>query len=133
MIYDKSQEFRIRLILQHQREILDSNLPIEELSRAFIVSDNEFHNTLYDMAGKNNVMYFFRTINSQYERFRTFINFGGKEDLVKLYEDHEKIWKYIADKDLDNLKSCINHHIYDGFNASAETIYKYPEYFKALK
>lgn len=56
MIYDKSQEFRIRLILQHQRELLDSGMPVEELSRAFIVSDNEFHNTLYDIAGKKNVM-----------------------------------------------------------------------------
>lgn len=133
MIYDKSQEFRIRLILQHQRELLDSGMPVEELSRAFIVSDNEFHNTLYDIAGKKNVMYFFRTINSQYERFRTFINYSGKEELNRLYEDHEKIWSYIAAKDFENLSACINHHIYDGFNASAETIYKYPEYFKSLK
>lgn len=132
MIYDKSQEFRIRLILQHQREILDSDFPIEELSRSFIVSDNEFHNTLYDMAGKKNVMYFFSTINSQYERFRTFINYGGKADLTRLYNEHETIWKCIAEKDLEHLKTCINHHIYDGFNASAEMIYKYPEYFKSL-
>lgn len=132
-IYDKSQEFRIRLLLQQQHEILSSDLPVEELSRAFVISDNEYHNTLYDMAGKKNVMYFFRSINSQYERFRTFLNLGGKEDLTRLYNDHENIWHYIAKKDYEQLSHCISHHIYDGFNASTEVIYKHPDYFKSLK
>ena len=47
------------------------------ISREFIISDNDFHTTLFHMAGKKNVMYFFQSINSQYERFRTFINLGG--------------------------------------------------------
>lgn len=133
MIYDKSQEFRIRLILQQQRELLSANLPVEELSRAFIISDNEFHNTLFDIAGKKNVMYFFRSINSQYERFRTFLNLGGKEDLTRLCKDHETLWRYIAAKDLEHLKQCISHHIYDGFNSSTEEVYKHPDYFKAMR
>lgn len=131
-IYDKSQEFRIRLNLQHQHELLESDLPIEELSREFIIIDNEFHNTLFDMAGKKNVMYFFQSINSQYERFRTFINLGGKNDLIRLCNDHEEIWTSIASQDYEHLRSCVSHHIYDGFNGSTENIYKHPEYFKSL-
>ncbi len=131
-IYDKSQEFRIRLILQHQHELLESDLPIEELSREFIISDNDFHTTLFDMAGKKNVMYFFQSINSQYERFRTFINLGGKEDLAHLCENHEEIWDCIARKDFDRLSTCVSHHIYDGFNGSIDNIYKHPEYFKSF-
>lgn len=131
-IYDKSQEFRIRLILQHQRELLDSDLPIEELSREFIISDNDFHNTLFDMAGKKNVMYFFHSINSQYERFRTFINLSGKDDLEHLYSTHEEIWNCISGKDYNRLETCISHHIYDGFNGSTENIYRHPEYFKSI-
>lgn len=131
--HDKSQEFRIRLLLQKQRELLDSRLSSDELSRAFIVSDNEFHNTLYEMAGKQNVMHFFNSINSQYERFRTFLNLGERENLMRLYQDHENLWEYISHKDYTSLSDCISHHIYDGFNASTEVIYKHPDYFKSLK
>lgn len=132
-ICDKSQEFLVRLLLKKQKELLESNLPPEELSRAFIISDNEFHNTLYELAGKKNVMYFFRSINSQYERFRTFLNLCGKEELYRLYSDHENIWNYISSKDYEQLRVCISHHIYDGFNSSTEAVCQHPEYFKALQ
>ncbi|MFR4350425.1 MAG: GntR family transcriptional regulator [Roseburia sp.] len=131
--YDKSQEFRIRLLLQQQRELLDTELPADELSRAFIISDNALHTALYDMAGKKNVMGFFRNINSQYERFRTFLNLSGRNDLLRLYHDHEKLWEYISQKEYDLLTDMISHHIYDGFNASTEAVHKHPEYFKSLK
>lgn len=130
---DKSQEFLVRLLLKKQKELLESNLPPEELSRAFIISDNEFHNTLYELAGKKNVMYFFRSINSQYERFRTFLNLCGKEELYRLYSDHEHIWDYISSKDYEQLGVCISHHIYDGFNNSTEAVCQHPEYFKAFQ
>lgn len=130
--YDKSQEFRIRLILQRQREILDSDMSGDELGRAFILSDNEFHNTLYELAGKKNVMSFLKSINSQYERFRTFLNLGDRDNLLRLYGDHNDIWQYIAGKDYDALANRISHHIYDGFNASTEIVYQHPEYFKSI-
>ena len=131
-IYDKSQNLRIQLILQQQKELLDSDLPIEELSRAFITSDNEFHTALFDAAGKKNIMQFLYAYNSQYERFRTFINFNGKEDLQKLYECHVRIWECIVEKDLVGLKDCLNHHLYDGISASSDIIRKTPEYFTKI-
>lgn len=131
--YDRSQEFRIRLILQKQRELIDSDLPPAELGRAFIINDNEFHNALYDMAGKKNVMRFLKSINSQYERFRTFLNQSGRDDLLRLYGDHEKIWACISQKQYDSLASIISHHIYDGFNASTEVVSRHPEYFRTIK
>lgn len=132
-IYDKSQDLRIRLILQAQKELLESDMPIEELSRAFINSDNEFHTALFDAAGKKNIIKFLYAYNSQYERFRTFINFNGKEDLRKLYEAHIKIWDCITTKDLEELKNCINHHLYDGFSSSSDVISKCPEYFAKIR
>ena len=131
-VYDKSHGLRIQLILQHQKELLDSNMSIDELSRAFIYSDNEFHTALFDAAGKKNIIKFLYSYNSQYERFRTFINFNGKEDIQKLYESHLRIWDCIVEKDLDGLKDCINHHLYDGINASSDIITKTPEYFTQI-
>lgn len=130
--YDKSQEFRIRLILQRQRELLDGNSSPDELGRAFIVSDNDFHSALYELAGKQTVMSFLGSVNSQYERFRTFLNLGDHDYLMRLYGDHNKIWECITKKDYDELASLISHHIYDGFNSSTEVVYRHPEYFKAL-
>lgn len=131
-IYDKSQDLRIQLILQQQKELLESNMPIDELSRAFINSDNDFHTALFDAAGKKNIIKFLYSYNSQYERFRTFINFNGKEDLQKLYDCHVKIWECIIAKDSEGLKDCINHHLYDGISASSDIIRKTPEYFTKI-
>lgn len=129
MTLDKSQEYRIHLLLQKQQELLESDMSAEELSRAFIVSDNAFHYALYELAGKQNIMHFYTVINSQYERFRTFINLSGKDELKKLYEDHATIWNHILSKNYDALEDCITHHLYDGFNASMKVISNYPEYF----
>jgi len=130
-IYDKSQEYRIQLVLQEQKEILDSDMTKDEMSRAFIIADNHFHHTLYELAGKKNIAFFFNSINSQYERFRTFINMSGKNDLLRLYEDHVEIADCIAKNDLVRLQDKISHHIYDGFNASALELHKYSEFFKS--
>lgn len=131
-IYDNSIDLHIRLILQKQKDLLTSDMPIEELSRAFINSDNEFHTALFDAAGKKNIIKFLYAYNSQYERFRTFINFTGKEDLQKLYESHLRIIEYISSKDFASLKELIRHHLYDGFSTSSDIISKYPEYFTKI-
>lgn len=126
---DKSQEYKICLLLQKQKELLDSDLPPEELARTFIVHDNDFHYSLYELAGKKNISLFYGAINSQYERFRTFINLKGKAELFRLYNEHTQIWNCIAAKDLDKLNDSISHHLYDGFNSSMKVISEHPDYF----
>lgn len=130
--YDKSLDLRIRILLQAQKDLIASDMPVEELSRAFIDSDDAFHAMLFDAAGKGKITEFLQMVNAQYARFRTLINFNGKEDLLKLYEAHIKIWEYITEKDLNSLKDCLNHHINDGFNTSSDVIRKHPEYFEKL-
>ena len=131
-IYDNSQDLHIHLILQKQKELLESDMPIEELSRAFLHSDNEFHTALFDAAGKKNIIKFLYAYNSQYERFRTFINYNGKQDLDKLYKCHIKIIDCISKKDLVTLKDCIRHHLHDGFHSGSNIINSRPEYFTQI-
>ena len=126
---NKSQEYKICLLLQKQKELLESDLSVEDLGRTFIVHDNEFHYSLYELAGKKNIALFFLAINAQYERFRTLINLCGKKELHRLYAEHEQIWNCIVNKDLDKLKECISGHIYDGFNSSMQIVRDYPNYF----
>ncbi len=124
------QDFHIELLLKHQQSLLESDLTTEDQSRAFIISDNEFHNFLYSLAGKQNVMEFFVTPNNQYERFRTFVNLYMPENMRTLYEEHRMIWEYISHQEPDKLADCLTHHIYDGFNASSQVVFEHPEYFK---
>lgn len=131
--YDPAQGLRIQLILQKQKELLESTLPIDELSRAFINSDNDFHTALFEAAGRKNIMQFLYAYNSQYERFRTFINFSKKDDLQKLYDNHVEILNCIINKDLVGLKECIHHHLYDGVNASHDIVSNAPEYFTKIQ
>lgn len=126
---NKSQEYKICLLLQKQKELLESDSPLEELGRIFIVHDNDFHYSLYELAGRKNISTFYSAINSQYERFRTFINLGGKDELYRLYHEHEQIWNCIVNKDVDKLNECISRHLYDGFNSSMKVIRDYPDYF----
>lgn len=131
-IYDNSHDLHLHLLLQNQKELLDSDLSIEELSRAFIHHDNIFHAALFEAAGKKNIFQFLLSYNSQYERFRTFVNYNGKEDLQKLYESHLHMLTYISDKNFLALKDCLRHHLYDGFTSGSEMIHKHPEFFKKL-
>jgi len=126
---DKSQEYKICLLLQKQKELLESDLSTEELGRTFILHDNEFHYSLYELAGRKNISQFFSAVNAQYERFRTFINLGGIDELYHLYTEHEQIWNCIVHKDLDKLKKYISQHLYDGFNSSMKVIREHPDYF----
>ena len=122
----------IRPILEYQKKLLETDLPIQELSRSFILSDNAFHTALFESAGRKHIIEFLYGYNSQYERFRTFINFNGKEDIRKLYENHVQILECIMDKDLDKLKDYIHHHLYDGFRLNREIASRYPEYFTQI-
>ena len=126
---NKSQEYKICLLLQKQKELLESDISTEEMARTFIVYDNEFHYALYELAGKKNICLFYNAINSQYERFRTFINLGSKEDLFRLYNEHEQLWNDIITQNTEQLKEHISHHLYEGFNSSMKVIRDHPEYF----
>lgn len=129
---DTFSDVHIRRILRHQKELLEADISIQELSRSFIISDNEFHIALFDAAGRKHIIEFLYGYNSQYERFRTFINFNGKDDIQKLYESHILILECIISKDLDRLKDCIHHHLYDGFSSNREIAGRYPEYFTQI-
>ena len=126
---NKSQEYKIFLLLQKQKELLESDKSLEEIARTFIVYDNEFHYSLYELAGRKNISLFYAAVNSQYERFRTFINLANKQELLRLYNEHEQIWNCIVHKESDKLDDCISHHLYQGFNSSMKIIREYPDYF----
>lgn len=133
MHFTQSHLLKFNIILENQKNLLASDLDEISMSREFIKLDNEFHSSLFELAGKRNVWLFLSLVNQQYERFRTFINRTGKTNLEALYEEHCVILDSISNRDLDTLSKTITDHIYGGFNRSSSVICNYPSYFKALK
>lgn len=128
--YNESLDLQIRILLEEQKALLESNLTAEEMGRAFLLADHEFHNALFTAVGKPNIHKYLNQLNCQYERFRTYINFTGKNDLKKLYHSHLEIIERIRQKDTDGLQKVIKHHLYDGFQSNSHLISNHPEYFK---
>lgn len=123
---------KCRLILEEQKKLLTTDLSDTELGKIFIGSDNEFHRSLFNLAGKDGIWLYLCDINQQYERFRTLSNLEKHENMMKLYNDHIAILDLIEQKNIEKLYSTIKQHIYWGFNRSSEVIYKYPDYFKPI-
>lgn len=128
--FDAKKADRLEACLQRQQELIASDMPADELSRAFITEDNAFHYELYKLAGRENAFMLFSTFIAQYERFRTFLNLEGKSSLQKLYNEHIEILRCISGQDYGTLEKLVSNHIYKGFNTSPGVIRKYPEYFK---
>lgn len=128
--YDDECRRIVRDRLLRQRVLLDSDMEIGALSRAFIVEDNEFHYTLYELAGRKNVHWIFSLIVPQYERFRTLLNLCGKQNLERLYKDHEHLVGCLESAKTDEISNLVSKHIYEGFRQSEEVMNRYPEYFK---
>lgn len=130
-MYNETLDLQVQRLLEKQKALLESDLTSEELGRAFLAADNEFHNTLFAAAGKPNIHKYLNQLNYQYERFRTYVNFMGKSDLKKLYDSHVEIIERIRQKDADGLQKTITYHLYDGFQSNSQIIRKHPEFFKS--
>lgn len=127
--FDPSHAIRINLVLQQQGALLEQKMTPEELSRAFIISDNDFHASLYEAAGRKNLLNMFCMISSEYERFRTFLNLGDKANIVELYDEHCAILNALANHEEEKVADLVHHHLYDGFSKSNSVIVHHPEYF----
>lgn len=128
--YDEECRQIVRNKLAKQRALIDSDIEIAELSRAFILEDNEFHYTLYELAGRKNVHWIFSLMVPQYERFRTLLNLCGKENLERLYKEHELLVECLEGTRTDEINCLVSKHIHEGFRQSEEVMKRYPDYFK---
>ncbi len=128
--YDDNCKTTIKEKLYKQRELIDSDMEIGELSRAFVLEDNEFHYTLYDLSGRSNVHSIFNLMVAQYERFRTLLNLSSKDNLERLYREHETLVECLEEKRTDEISSLVSKHIYEGFRQCKDIMERYPEYFK---
>lgn len=133
----QSQILKIRLLLKEQENLLmnTSNLSPEEhalLGTQFLKMDNEFHFTLFQLAGKSSIWNFMNLYSTHYERFRTLINWSENNMLSSLYEQHCAMIDALAAKDTETLSHLVSTHLYSGFASNADILLKNADYFKDL-
>lgn len=129
---DTSQikEFRLDFILTKQKQLFEQHLPEKKLAKEFILSDNEFHRTIFELSGKETVWNYLSSFEHHYKRFRMFLNLSDKDFLHGLYEEHRKILELIRSKDLPTLEALFSNHLYGGIHRGVSRIYEKPAYFK---
>ncbi|MBO8463517.1 MAG: GntR family transcriptional regulator [Firmicutes bacterium] len=130
----QSQLLKIRLLLKEQENLLansDSLSPEEYalLGNEFLEMDNEFHSTLFKLAGKSSVWKFMTLYSVHYDRFRILINWSENQMLPTLYQQHCELVELIASKDVERLESLISVHLNSGFASNAEVLLNNASYF----
>ena len=135
----QSQMLKIRLLLKEQENLIEkvnaATTPEEHnaFGTQFLKIDNEFHYTLFKLAGKSSIWHFMNLYNTHYERFRTLINWSEMNMLGALYEQHCAIVDAIASKDSDALSNLLSTHLYSGFASNADILLKNADYFKGTE
>lgn len=107
-----------------KQKILIENTEIETSTKAkeFYELDNQFHKTLFSALNKETIWETFSDIMPDYNRFRAVSSdIHTEENLVKLYQTHQNIYKYIKNHNLDELRKLYSHHINPG-NATIEKL-----------
>lgn len=130
--YDPSMDYKIQIALNDQLNLIDREYDQDSFAADFIHSDNAFHGLLFELSGRKNVLGLLNSANTQYERFRTFLNFENRDAVRVLYKQHEALYHALREGTEADIKDLVAHHIYDGFNHNADIVLQYPNYFKTI-
>lgn len=126
------QEIRLNYILTKQKKLFEEDLSEKRLAKEFILADNEFHQTIFELMGRSNIWNYLCSIEHHYERLRMFLNLTQKDILYDLYIEHEKILKSILEKDMNGLRILFSHHLYGGIQRGNQKVFEHPDYFTNL-
>ncbi|RRD93650.1 GntR family transcriptional regulator [Clostridiales bacterium COT073_COT-073] len=134
--YTQPQLLKIRMALKEQENLINSYSAADDTAEnrgkyatRFLKLDNDFHHLMFQLARKGAVWELLKCHSSDYERFRTLINWSENNMLSELYHQHIAIVDAIASKDHERLVQTISAHIYSGFNGNLDIILQNADYF----
>lgn len=126
------QEIRLDYILTKQKKLFEEELSEKQLAKEFILADNEYHKTIFELAGRSNIWNYLCSIEHHYERLRMFLNLTQKEILYDLYEEHVQILNHILQNNMEGLHKLFSHHLYGGIQRGNQKVFENPDYFTNL-
>ena len=114
---------QLKEILAQQKEYAVSNEHVR-----FVEADNELHRMFFEVAEKKLAWNTLMSVNSHDYRFRVLVvRAKGVQDSV--IDQHEKLIRYAADKDLDGFRGELHEHLKKMDTEKQELLHLYPDYF----
>ncbi len=107
---------KLRDILAKQKDCIESNEKNQDKLDRFMVLDDAFHKTLFELAGRGFLWNLIQQFNVHYMRYRKLHAF--KEDkLKKLLQEHQEILDCIVLEQKDKIDDLVYHHIRADINS----------------
>lgn len=125
----KSQEILLEIQISKQRELLEQDLDDFTLSKKFLELDNDYHETIFTLANKQNIWKRISQDRPHYNRIRVLTNFYSKDELIRLFKEHEQIKDCIINHNFENIDEIYKSHIYRGMQNIYEIVKNNSEYF----
>lgn len=107
---------KLRDILAKQKDCIESSEKNQDKLDRFMVLDDAFHKTLFELAGRNFLWDLIQQFNVHYMRYRKLHAF--KEDkLKKLLQEHQEILDCIVLGQKDKIDDLVYNHIRADINS----------------
>ncbi|RCX22552.1 DNA-binding GntR family transcriptional regulator [Fontibacillus phaseoli] len=117
--------------MQELKEILDAQkaaIREENAADAFLGLDDQFHCTVYRLAGREFLWNLIQQSNVHYVRYRK-LHMLEKGKLLQIWNEHQRMLEYMANKETAKIDDLVHHHLREDIN-SLEFLEKFSEYIK---
>lgn len=115
--------------LDKQKELLESDVDDSEIAVQFMILDNEFHKTIFELTGRGAIWGYMQSIQYPYDRFRVFVNEGSREKNKKLYKEHVELLRNLKEGNIEKVYEIYENHLYYGVSNGTSDVLKNKEYF----
>lgn len=120
--------FELEQVLNQQKKLVSDN-ESDNNRLLFVQSDNDFHQKLFELAGKARVWNHISSMNQHYMRFRFLLVRYNSDPIKLLYEQHKKMLTLLSNKDLNALLEYTTEHITSGFHKCGKILTEYSDLF----
>lgn len=117
--------------MQELQEILDRQKAVigeEDAADAFLGLDDQFHSTMFRLAGREFLWNLIQQSNVHYVRYRK-LHMLERGKLLQIWNEHQRMLEYMANQDTAKIDDLVRHHLRDDIN-SLDFIQKFSEYIK---
>lgn len=111
-------------ILDEQKALIED----EEATDQFLALDDQFHRTLFRVAGRELLWNLIQQFNVHYVRYRK-LHMLERGKLLQIWEEHQSMLEHIASKNVEAMDTLVRHHLKDDMN-SLEFLNRYSDYIK---
>lgn len=101
----------------------------KEAANLYFEKDNELHQTIYGMVGREAVLDLLNNSFPYYARYRVLTGFTDEIHLAKAIATHESLIAALKSKDESALKAAVHHHNYSGLEGIEDAKLRHPDYF----